>query len=362
MMAAFLVPALLSLSAWASLGMPTDRGALGTLVASVLGNIAGAIVVYAKEIGGGAPLASTANSNTTTSNPAKTQLLIRSFPSKFKFFLAAFAHDTIGMAGRHGRYDPDPGRRKRHRGHRKGVEPAGLKRWRLAHRRTHDPGYAQSYRTGRRGGHYFLGPKKRRYDPARRAPSRRFGRVRHYGSKAEGMINRYGTWIGGALALFAGIWDSVSQYEKAYPGKGLENWFNQTTGQGGRAIEVGHLANFNMSDQWNVLNYLKYKFLGTNPDGTTGHSSWMLPFWAGLITWIGTSVFKRFRPGRASRIITPINKIAKGLTIVSAIGALALPGSGQTGPGANRATVNMVQTQPGQFAPAPQNAQYASAY
>lgn len=248
-------------------------------------------------------------------------------------------------------YDPGP---RRHSGHRKGVEPAGLRRWRLAHRRTHDPVRRVKHTyTGPKGGSYFQGPKTRRYDPRPRAV--RFARLRRYGSKGEGFFNKWAAPLGFLGAIIAGIWQGISKYEQQAPGKGAENWFNRLTGQGGLQMEASHLWNFNQKDPWNVLNYLRYKFTGINPDGTKGTSAWVLPFWASLLTFILTTIAKKTgKVGKYSRIINPINKASLGALAASTIGALVIPGSGNIEPGrplpsAQPRTLDMTPNQNGVY-------------
>jgi hypothetical protein len=246
-------------------------------------------------------------------------------------------------------YDPDPGRRrKRHRGKgpRKGVEPPGLKRWRLSHRgrsrRTHDPGYSYSMRTGPRGGHYFIGPKKRRYDPNRfarlRAYGRRHPRLAGYAGKVEHALGGgWGTGLGALIGLLAGIWTGWQEYGSAYGFGGKyqgSNYLNTIIGgeikdNTGAVLEkkgpeIAHLWNFDMNSPQNALWYLKYKFLGLDDKNAYVGSAWVIPFWASIISYI----FSRLPLGtKLKRIQRPVGALAKGGAIISTIGALALPGS-----------------------------------
>jgi len=221
-------------------------------------------------------------------------------------------------------YDPDPRRRRKHRGPRKGVEPAGLKRWRLAHR-THDPSAARRrkpWHRGPRGGKYWKGPTKRRYDPQRFARVRSYGRrARAYGSKAEAIINRHAGIIGAGLAALIGIYKGY-EHDKG-------NYFNKIP------LEYTHLGDFDMTHEWNVCNFLKWKFLGMNPDGSFGDSAWVIPFWASLIGWIASKL--NVLPPRYNK---PLGGISKGALVVSTIGALTLPGSGpsNSAPSSNQST------------------------
>lgn len=58
-------------------------------------------------------------------------------------------------------YDPDP-RRRRKRAKRYDPDPRRKRK-----RKTYDPGTLKELRVGKRGGLYFKGPHKKRYDPAR---------------------------------------------------------------------------------------------------------------------------------------------------------------------------------------------------
>ena len=70
--------------------------------------------------------------------------------------------------------------------------------------------------------------------------------------------------------------------------------------------------------------YLKYKFLGLDGNNNYVGSAWVIPFWVGLASW----VFSKLPLGsKMHRIQKPLNKFGKATTIVSTIGALALPGS-----------------------------------
>jgi hypothetical protein len=272
-------------------------------------------------------------------------------------------------------------RRMKHRGHRKGVEPPGLKRWRLS-QKSHDPGYPSSYWKGARGGHYFQGPHKRRYDPA---PRRSYGRVRHFASKAgrgiEGSLNKYGTYLGMALGFGAGIYSAYDKY-KIYGKNQANNYLATLTGgdlkDSNDAIlankpypEIAHLWATNDPDGYNTLPYLQYKFTGKDPTGAQQSSAWVMPFWLSFATWLGSTIgLKIGRLGKLHRVLKPVNKIAKGATIATFIGALALPGCGDHGPGMpppptkDNTTVNMQQTSPGHFAQAsvPMKTEYAGAY
>lgn len=264
----------------------------------------------------------------------------------------------------HGRYDPDP-RRKRHssRGHRKGVEPAGLKRWRLAQRPTHDPGYRRSLSMGPRGGHYFRGPKKRRYDPIRRRVGALRERYRRHAapkptSRLAKGLNRYGTAIGALIAGAIGVVIGYNDYDRAYGGNAAQNYVNTIIGgplkdKTGAVIftkppEMAHLWTTDPSDTyWTPINYLKFKFLGLKNDTYQG-SAWVIPFWIGLITTLAAPIARIFT-SKGQRFLRPLSKVGHGMLAVSTVGALALPGCPKT--------VDMVKAPNGSYAQTPQTNQ-----
>jgi hypothetical protein len=357
------------IASWAALGAPTDHTALAQLLAGIIGGTSsGGILAFIKEFGG---TSNGSNDSTSTTNPPaptiKTSMTRLS--AKFKVFWTSFVRENRAILGhradftvdpdktglldpdpkprRHrgwGKYDPDP-RPKRHRlhkGHRKGVEPAGLKRWRLGHihrphrRPTADPGYKRSFWKGPRGGHYFQGPHKRRYDPAPRRPSK------------GGIEKAFNGWLGSIVGLFAalgwGVWQGYSEYEKASPGNGWTNYGNAVK------TEYQHLYDFNSKDTYYLPNYLAYKFLGRDP--TTGNfgmqSAWVTPFWTFTIVGIFTAILNRIHGhgiSKIHRITKPITKICKYGAIGSAAGALFLPGCGTTGPQSKPQTQTPALTQ-----------------
>jgi hypothetical protein len=240
-------------------------------------------------------------------------------------------------------YDPDPGRRRTRRRRtrdprRRGKVPKQLRAWVFGRRLTRDPGYRYSLRSGPRGGHYFIGPKKRRYDPARK---RRFGRAwltapaRRVGSQLERGFNRYASWIGGLLALAAGVWMGYDSMKNYGPNQ-ANNYLHSLIGGdikdasgtliSTRGPEIAHLWSLDQSkDAYYLPNYLKYKFLGLDPN-TNQYvgSAWVIPFWASIAAFI----FSKLPLGpKLKRIQRPIGAIGKAGAIVSTIGALAIPGS-----------------------------------
>ena len=261
----------------------------------------------------------------------------------------------------HGRYDPDPRRRShRHKGHRKGVEPAGLRRWRLVHRRTHDPGYRRSLSMGPRGGHYFRGPKKRRYDPApRRSRARayfaRHPRYHRAGSKVGGLFNRWGTALGALIGGAIGIGIGYNDYNTAFGPNAAQDYLNTIIGgpiknSTGTLVEtkipeIAHL--WTTAGGWDPLSYVKFKFLGLKNDTYQG-SAWVYPFWIGLIATLAAPVARLFT-SKGQRFLRPLSKVGHGMLAVSTVGALALPGCPKT--------VDMVKTPNGSYAQTPQTNQ-----
>jgi hypothetical protein len=376
---AFLIPVLTSVSTWAALGMPTDRSALGILVSSILGGIVAGIIAFSKEILGGKPAETTSS---TPQSPAKTQLLIRRFASKFKFFFVGFLHDRTATARPphrrgSGRYDPDPSPpRPKSKGHRRGGLPKSIikkygiskKAWSVFRGgRTHDPhpGFRRSFSMGPRGGHYFRGPHKKRYDPA---PPRRFHYVHRAGSKIEGIINRFGMPIGALIAGLMGVWKSYSDYQTAFKDNAPQDYINTIIGgqikdASGAVLytktpEISHL--WQNEGVWTPYKYLQFKFLGHHPDdpaGTNRGSAWVIPFWIGLGATIAAPIARLFTH-KGQRFLRPLSKVGKGMLVTSTVGALALPGCPKPGtsdfpppPPAN--VLSISQIQPGQFAQAP---------
>jgi hypothetical protein len=232
-------------------------------------------------------------------------------------------------------FDPDP-RRKGHK--RKGGLPKSIIRkygiskraWQVFRGgRTHDPSRVRRYKTvyrGPKGGKFFQGPTKRRYDPGVRSRLRGYGR--RIGGKAENFINKYATWIGTGLAALVGIGTGINKCTQAYKEKALEDYvaitIGGTTSDGQKRIpEIAHL--WQNDGAWTPLSYLKYKFGIDQPGGDL--SSWAVPFWASLIGYVASKLPLPI-PSWA-RIRKPLGKIAAPALVISTIGALALPGSGE---------------------------------
>jgi len=240
-------------------------------------------------------------------------------------------------------YDPDP--RRRAKGRRGGLPKSIIRKYGISKKawqvfrggRTHDPRRSGAradhtpYGVGRRGGVYWSGAKKPRYDPARFARVRRYGR--RIGGKFENFINKYGTPIGAGLAALTGVGTGLSKATTAYGDKALDNYVKiiiggDTVNKDGtfeqhRIPEIAHL--WQNDGAWTPLTYLKYKFGIDQPGGDL--SSWAIPFWASLIGYIASKLPLPI-PSWA-RIRKPLGKIAAPALVVSTIGALALPGSGE---------------------------------
>lgn len=241
-------------------------------------------------------------------------------------------------------YDPRPRRtRRKGRGHRKGVEPAGLKRWRLSHRKLDPrPKSRRSRRTismprlrrRRHSTRPFSMPRlhsRRRYDPAPRT-RRRFGGIRSYGGKIErGLSSKWGSVLGGAVAALYGVYGGMRDTAGmlGYP------VFSKGTAQAYGAQIYGGTVNgtpvqASISNLWkpnaiygSALNYLCYRFIGYNPSTKTwSESAWVAPFWASVAGLVGSMLPLG---SKAKRIQKPMKAIALGGLIASTIGALALP-------------------------------------
>ena len=226
-------------------------------------------------------------------------------------------------------YDPDPRRRRRrtHDPARRGRVPPQLRAGVFGRRRKrYDPGKAdhKRYGVGKRGGVYWGGGRrKKRYDPERFARVRRYGR--RIGGKFENFINRFGTLLGGLGAFgigFKGAYDALQNV--TYPDQvGNKNWMERYLW----LIQHGGVTlGFAPTDGYGGVNYWQYKFIGIDrPDGTREYSSWVLPFWGSLITWILCKLPLPFK--QWARIRRPLGKIATGALAASTIGAIFLPGS-----------------------------------
>ena len=227
---------------------------------------------------------------------------------------------------------PDP--KPRRRGHRRGVEPAGLRRWRLSHKHKADPRPARRHRrykatfTGPRRGRYFQGPHKRRYDPR---PRRHFTRAKAYGSKLEGGLAKYGALIGAGIAALIGVKAGMDTYTAAYGAEAANKYMARITGSDGRPAEISHLWSMEayaggVPGSFTPLTYLRYKILGQDLAGNQTPSAWVLPFWGGIAALIAGFILKRVPNSKAHRIGRVLQPIGMGATAVATIGACALPG------------------------------------
>jgi len=235
---------------------------------------------------------------------------------------------------------PDPKPRRRGHRPRRGVEPSGLRRWRLSHRskadprprrrrrRSYDPTKSKPAYTGSRGGRYWQGPTKRRYDPQ---PRRHFTRAKAYGSKLEGGLAKYGALIGAGIAALIGVKAGMDTYTTAYGAEAANKYMARITGSDGRPAEISHL--WSMEDyaggvpgSFTPLTYLRYKILGQDLAGNQTPSAWVLPFWGGIAALIAGFILKRVPNSKAHRIGRVLQPIGMGATAVATIGACALPG------------------------------------
>lgn len=230
-------------------------------------------------------------------------------------------------------YDPRP--RRKGRRPRKGVEPAGLKRWRLAHR-THDPRPRRRH-LGRHLGHRRMkaDPRPRRhrrygfrrhYDPAARR--RRFGGFRGAGGKIErGLSGKWGWLLGGLAALGYGVYQGWTDTSGMMGGQNVGAAYTaQITGGTVNGVPVrASIANLWSKGGYykSPLSYLCYRFTGYNPDNKQwAESAWVAPFWASVAGLVASILPLG---AKARRYQKPIKAIASGGLIASTIGALALP-------------------------------------
>ncbi len=196
-----------------------------------------------------------------------------------------------------GTYDPDPKRRKSHKGHRKGVEPAGLKRYRLMHSGTYDPRPRKnSGNSPKRNLRSKLGNARRR--------SHGFGGEGYAPGplgKVERGVGKYGAIIGALLAFFIPDYRGFTDAQKwgnYSKDKAFTDWIVD-----GAKDEVAGL-------QADPIEKLKYKFL--NKD-----SHWMMPFWISLGAFILSMT--KILPKRINRIIQPISTGALAATTIGAL-------------------------------------------
>lgn len=221
---------------------------------------------------------------------------------KLDDFLTQFKENEKGMVGQG--YDPKP---RRHRGHRLGIEPAGLKRWRLSHKRSYDPGASRSLWKGPRGGHYSQGPRKRRYDPAPRRFGGFHGRVSGYATRVEKKFTQYGSYLGFFGALLYGMVQGNDHVHKWF-GPNASYW-----------AFVPNQASLMFRDPATYASKVLTNSLFSD------NSAWKYPFWISLSTWI-TSHFLP-ESGKWGRIKRPLSKISFGALMASIIGVIFLPAS-----------------------------------
>jgi len=159
------------------------------------------------------------------------------------------------------------------------------------------------YVKGGRGGVAWSGGRTLRYDPTPRRGGWR-GRAKGIAGKALNFFEKYATGLGALIGfivpaeLCRAKHGSPSLYEHYVKGTihEVQSLFN-----GGWWHDTGK--------------YLEYKFL--SPD-----SSWSIPFWGSLVTYVGTHFAKKAIGGKLGRGIGIINKLSLGTLISATIGAL----------------------------------------
>ena len=225
-----------------------------------------------------------------------------------------------------GKYDPDPGRRRR-RGKRSKVPPQ-LRAWVYGRRKKRTK---RKPRTTTRTTY-----KRRIYDPEPRRRSFR-KKARGFMGKIENWIDKYGGWIGGLGALIVGFKSGYDTYVKAYGENAVSDYWKTmvggtiSTGEK-RNAEIMNLIGQGRPGGNDPFHYIQYKF-GFIRGGYGELSAWAAPFWLSLITWIGSKLPLPFKHAR--RIQKPLGKIAGAALAVSTIGALALPGCPDSGETSN---------------------------
>lgn len=211
-------------------------------------------------------------------------------------------------------YDP-PGKK---RSPRRKLDPKPKKRRRMT------TGYGKinkkPFKRGSRGGTYWSGGRKPRYDPRDyrgRVKKRAKDKFTQMWQKLEKKINPIATLLGffGTLLCVGKAsfdeWCGKGYDAKEYFTKGIPN-------------EVKQL--FGMEGTWkDPLKYLEWKFF--NPE-----SHWSPPFIVSLATYVlcklgivdmGLSILT----SKSKKIVAPIQKVSGGILLASTIGALVLPGS-----------------------------------
>jgi hypothetical protein len=207
-------------------------------------------------------------------------------------------------------YDPDP--RRRRKGRKRRVPPQ-LRAW-VYGRRRYDPARrkhrirGKPYGVGKRGGVYWSGGHKPRYDPDRKRFKARakgfFGKI---GSKLEQYAEIIGFGVGFGVPTYLAKQKQPTKPWLPWLIDGIKDQTECLFGGGGFK---------------STTDYLLYKF--TNPE-----SHWTAPFWGSVIgrTLSGFGFFG-IVPARWNKLL---KKLFTGSLIASIIGGLFMLGTPDNG-------------------------------
>jgi len=220
-----------------------------------------------------------------------------------------------------GKYDP---KRKRRTTRRRKADPK---------RKGMSRGYGtvggKPFRRGSRGGAYWSGGRKRRYDPRRGNYRRRISRgAKDLYSKLTNNLSKVSGLIGGlmfyALPLNSAFQNAKTVNPDYWGNKNILNYIWE-----GLIREGSQLLG--LKGTWeDPLGYVQWKF--TNPD-----SSWSRPFQVSIGTYIGCRLLRwfgsEFLPSKAVTFIKKVVEPIAGAGIIATIfGGLLQYGSDHTTP------------------------------
>ena len=261
----------------------------------------------------------------TKAIPAK----IKPYPGLVKAWRARYGRDTKPL----GLYDPPRKRKSTRLGSRTRRKTADPKKRRK--RRSMATGYgrinSKPYKRGPRGGTYWSGGRKPRYDPQRRSRrSKARGKLDGMFNQIQKRIDPICDLIGFLTGLIAPLKSAYDTYMESgfwqYPSaeKSIGNFFKL-----GVPMEVSQLLNQPVpggrDKGLGTIKYLEYKFLNDE-------CRWKAPFWASLGVYLACKfgipqMLVGLVSKKATRIFRPIQKIAGGALVATTLGALVLPGT-----------------------------------
>lgn len=199
-------------------------------------------------------------------------------------------------------------------------------------RRSMKRGYGslrkKPYGVGSRGGLYWSGGRKPRYDPRRRRSYRHRAKSKldQIFSKAETSFAKVADLVGFGIGLLLPSFESYKHWKEHYGADyTMMNWLKAVPN------EVKTLCG--MNPEWSPLQHIEWKF-------THADSHWRVPFWASLGAYIITKlglldIPLSFLTKNTKRITEPIQKVSRGMLIATTIGGLILPGSEPRQPTSN---------------------------